>query len=124
MENKRELTINGNVVIVEKLPLRKYAELLKALQELPKYVNDFEGKSNDQIFTMLPSIIGNCYPDIVRILKVATNIQTDEEIDAMGLDDLVLVLQALLEVNNFKTVFGTIKKIMARPTPEVVTPAT
>lgn len=109
-----DIQVNGKMIVVNKLPLKKYADLLASFQELPKNFALIDGKSNDEIIQNLPQIISKCYPDIVRVLKIATTL-TDDEIDNMGLDDLIEVLTAIVAVNRFGEVYEKIKKLTARP---------
>ena len=109
-----DIQVNGKPVSVDKLPLKKYADLLASFEELPKHFNLIDGKTNEEILQNLPALISKCYPDIVRVLKVATSL-TDDQIDAMGLDDLIQVLTAIFEVNRYGQVYEQIKKLTARP---------
>lgn len=101
---------------IEKLPLGKYAELLKAIKELPKHVKGLENKPNDEILAMLPTLIGEALPDFIGILTIATPLKA-EQIENMGLDEVTRVLLAVIEVNNYREVYSNIKKAMARPEP-------
>lgn len=113
--NEQTIQINGKDIVIKKIPLKKYAELIAAFQELPKYFKDFSGKSQDEIVTMLPMLIGSCYPDVSRVFQVATNLP-GEEIDEMGLEDAVRIVLAIMDTNNFGYVYETIKKMIAQRT--------
>lgn len=106
--------LDVGTVEVAKLPIGKYAELLKAIKELPKHVKGLENKTNDEIFAQLPSLIGEALPDFISILTIATPLKKDQ-IEAMGLDEVTRVVLAIVEVNNYREVFDNIKKAMARP---------
>ena len=108
--NQKQIVINEKLITVSKLPLKKYAELLGAFQELPKHFDLINGKTQEEIVMNLPSLISQCYPDIVRVLTIATTL-TPEEVDLMGLDDLAEVVTAILEVNNYSAIYEKIKKI-------------
>lgn len=110
------IKIDSGNVEVAKLPIGKYAELLRAIKELPKHVNGLQGKTNDEIFSMIPAIISEALPDFVDILTIATPLKKDE-IEAMGLDEITRVVLAVVEVNNYREVYENIKKAMARPEP-------
>lgn len=118
MKTQTVILDSGNIEIA-KLPIGKYAELLKAIKELPKHVKGFEKKSNDEIFTMLPNLIGEALPDFIEILTIATPLKK-EQIEEMGLDEVTRVVLAVVEVNNFREVYDNIKKAMARPEPAKV----
>ena len=109
----KTIEINGKPVLIRKLALKKYADLFGALEELPKHIDLIKGKTNEEILALLPKLINLCYPDVVRILRVTTDME-DEAIDSMGIDDFVSVLMALNDVNKFGQVFANIKKMTAR----------
>lgn len=109
-----KIQTDSGVVEVSKLPLGRYAELLKAIKELPKHIAGFQGKTNDQIFDNLPLIIADALPDVIGILEIATPLKK-EEIEKMGLDEVTRVVVGIIEVNNYKDVYEQIKKVTARP---------
>ena len=61
----------------------------------------------------MPSLVEKCYPDLERVLQIATPIE-QEQVEKMGIDDLVEVLSAIIEVNNFAGVYEKIKKMIPR----------
>lgn len=101
---------------IAKLPIGKYAELLKAIKELPKHINGLESATTDTIIERLPMLIGESLPDFIEILTIATPLKK-EEIEAMGLDEVTRVVLGVIEVNNFREVYENIKKALARPAP-------
>lgn len=111
---------NGKILEVKQLPLRRYAELLKALQNLPKQLGNITSLGNDELFDQLPLLIANSFPDLLNILPIATDL-TKEEIDSddFGLKDATSVVLAVMEVNDYKAIFEQIKKAMARPTTKI-----
>lgn len=108
-------TDNGDVVVA-KLPLGKYAELLKAIKELPKHIAGLQGKTNNEIFDNLPSLIADALPDVIGILEIATPLQKDQ-IEQLGLDEVTRIVVAVIEVNNYRGVYEQIKKVTAQPVP-------
>lgn len=109
-----KVKIDTGDVEVAKLPIGKYAELLKAIKELPKHVKSLEGRSTESVIEILPALIGESLPDFIEILTIATPLKK-EEIEAMGLDEVTRVVLAIVEVNNFREIYDNIKKAMARP---------
>jgi hypothetical protein len=82
--------------------------------QLQKHIKGLENKPTDEVFAMLPNLIGEALPDFIEILTIATPLKK-EEVEAMGLDEVTRVILAIVEVNNFREVFDNIKKAMARP---------
>lgn len=101
---------------IAKLPIGKYAELLKAIKQLPKHVKGLDTLTNEQIIEQLPMLIGESLPDFIDILTIATPLKK-EQIEEMGLDEVTRVVLAVVEVNNYKEVYESIKKALARPAP-------
>lgn len=115
MTNSIKVKLDIRELEVKKLPLGKYAELLKAVHELPKNLGGLDKMTNDQLFEKLPFLIATSLPDLMGILAIATDLKA-EEINEMGLDEAVKVIVAVIEVNNYRNVFENIKKVVARPT--------
>lgn len=109
-----KIKLDGLEVEVKKLPLGKYAELLGALDELPKHLSGFDTKSTDALMAELPKLIAVALPDVIKIISIATDL-TPEQVAELGLDDVVKIITALIEVNNYREVFENIKKLTARP---------
>lgn len=109
-----KVKLDNSEIEIAKLPIGKYAELLKAIKELPKHIGGLENKSTDSIIETLPVLIGESLPDIIDILTIATPL-TKEQVEAMGLDEVTKVVLAVIEVNNFREVYENIKKALARP---------
>lgn len=99
---------------IVRLPLRKYAELLATLKELPKLAESMAGKGNDQLLQVLPELITQFYPDFINIFVIATNI-TKEEAEELSLIDAVNIMIAVYEVNDYSAVYDSVKKVTARP---------
>ena len=110
-----KVKLDDREVELAKLPIGKYADLLKAIKELPKHIKSLENQNTDSIIEMLPSLIGESLPDVIEILTIASPLKK-EEIEQMGLDEVTRVVLGIVEVNNFKEVYANIKKALARPT--------
>lgn len=109
-----KVKLDDREIELAKLPIGKYAELLKAIKELPKHIKGLETQSTDSIIEMLPALIGESLPDVIDILTIASPLKK-EEIEKMGLDEVTRVILGIVEVNNFKEVYENIKKALARP---------
>lgn len=96
-------------VIVEKLPIGKYADLLACLQELPKKFDVFISVDKSKIMEILPKLIGESLPDVLNLLEIATPVSMDK-LKTLGLSEIIDLLMAVAEVNNYSKVFDQIKK--------------
>jgi hypothetical protein len=123
----KEITItlsSGEKLIVKQLPLRRYDELLRALENVPKLLGNVDTTNNEEFFNKLPLLLASSFPDLLKILTVATDL-TKEQIssDDFGLQDGVKVAVAIMQVNDYKAVFEEIKKATAQLKPSVSKPA-
>jgi len=109
-----QIKLENREVTIKKLPLGKYAEVLGALDELPKHLIGIETKTTDDFVAELPRLIAVALPDVIKILSIATDL-TPEEVSELGLDEVVEIIEGLVEVNNYKAVFSSVKKMTARP---------
>ena len=114
--NKKTILINKKPVEIVKLPIGRYAELLKRIQELPKKLKDFQALDGAKLIEILPELISDCLPDFIGILEVATPLEKIE-IEKLGLDEVIDLSVAVFEVNNYSKVFETLKKALARQKP-------
>lgn len=124
-------------VTIKKLPLGKYAELIKSIdKELPDLFKQFEGldlDDNEGMLKALPEIITGALPQFAKILSIATYYRNDdrklvlqltaEDIEEeVGLDEAMDILVAAWEVNNLKKLADKAKKwmpkkpVMGKPT--------
>lgn len=110
-----KVKLDEREIEVSKLPLGKYAELLKAIQSLPKHIKGLQGKTNDEVIEQLPYLIGESLPDAIALLTIATDLKS-EEIEVLGLDEVVRIVVAVIEVNNYREIFDNIKKVTAPAT--------
>lgn len=112
----KQLTIqlDDTKVEIKKLPIGKYAELMRALENLPGKFKGIDTKNNDAFFAQLPKIIADNIPEVIDILNIATNLPK-AEIEVLGLHEVVKLAMAVIEVNQYKEVYAQIKKATARP---------
>ena len=93
------------------------------MRELPKRLKGFDNTNNDALFEQLPDIIADVTPEFIDMLVVATDLEK-EQVEQLGLDEIVSLVLAVLEVNKYKEVYDKIKKALARPAQETKTIAT
>lgn len=117
--SEQKVKLENKTITVKKLPIGKYAELLKAVKELPTHLKGLGTLDNATIVANLPSLIGSATPDFINIVTIATELEK-EEVEKLGADEFVRVVLAIYEVNNYREVFENLKKALARPTPQVL----
>ncbi len=106
---------NNTYIIVNKLPLRKYAALLLALDKLPQELEKFTSVGDAEMFKTLPKLVATCLDEVINILVIATD-RSKEDVEQLSLDEVVNILQAIIEVNKYTEVYEKVKKMFARPT--------
>ena len=113
-------TENGPVV-VRKMPLADYAELLKALDHIPKELGAFfDGKdekeltnmSNSDYIALLPQVLANFWEDIIKIISIPTD-KDAKFMAQLDLADAVDVTAAILELNDINRIINAVKKMLA-----------
>jgi hypothetical protein len=124
MGNSKEMTVSTELgdVVVHKMLLSEYAELLRALDKLPehisKLVSDKSGSSEisrEQLIMLLPSLAADSLEEFASVLSIPT----DKDVDfIMQLDgaDVIELIDGVLEVNQFERIVAAVKKILARRT--------
>lgn len=105
--------LDTKTVTIYKLPLGKYAELLKALKDMPEHLQGLDNLGSKNILEVLPVMLTQSFPDLLKVLSITTPL-TPEEITELGLDEVVKVVQAVIEVNNYQEVWTTVKKALAQ----------
>jgi len=112
---KKTITVklDDREIEVRKLPIGEYAELIKAIKKLPKHIQTIDNLGVEKILEILPDIIGDGLPDLLGVVSVATKLPM-EEVEKLGLDEIVKLVEALYEVNNYQEVYKIIKKALAR----------
>lgn len=108
------------VVNVHKMPLRDYAELLRALKNLPSVIAKFTNDERDvtklkdiETFELIRDLLMESWDDLLELISVPT----DKDADFLGkLDgpDAIDVIDAIIELNDIPRIIAAIKKIAAR----------
>lgn len=111
-------------VVVRKLALGDYAELLRALKKLPaKLTEAVKGRDkedlrkNATIISIFTEVAGDALEDFCAVLAVATD--KDAAFFARSdLADALDVLNAVLELNDYERIAESLKKLTARKRPD------
>ncbi len=109
-------------VLVRRLPLIGYAELLRAVRKLPKELGDFVDGTDEEKFKdsstaetieLLMPVLESSWSDFVGIIAVPTD-KDAEFIGNLDAGDAIEVFIAILDLNNYAKVISAIKKLRAR----------
>lgn len=110
-------------VEVRKLVFGDYAEIIRALDKLPeKIAGLIEGKkgkgqkardlTTEEILKAMPAVVADSFPEVAKILAVATN-KDQAFILKLDLADVLDIVSAALELNSIDRIVLAIKKIQA-----------
>jgi hypothetical protein len=123
MGDSNTLTVSTEFgdVLVHKMVLADFAELLRALDQLPKKLGGlFDGKESDfksmdsaAILKLIPGLLADSFDDIAGLLAVSTD-KDAKFLLKLDAADSIEVLDAILELNDFVRIANAVKKIAAR----------
>lgn len=122
MGDSNQITVSTELgeVVVRKMALNDYAELLRALDKLPKKVGeivgndslDFKSMETAELLAFIPNLLADSWTDVVALIAVPT----DQDAAWLGqLDgaDAVDVIVAIFELNDFARIVAAVKKLAA-----------
>lgn len=116
----KTLKIADTNVVLTKLSIRKMAEVLNGITNLPDELKNsivtLDTLSNDQALAQFPTIIATALPHIAGMVAKACDskdITEDFLLDECGFDDVVELVEAWLELNNIAGILDRVKKMQA-----------
>lgn len=116
----KSLKIADKSVVLTKLSIRKMAEVLNGITNLPDELKNsivnLDTLSNDQALAQFPTIIATALPHIAGMVAKACDskdITEDFLLDECGFDDVVELVEAWLELNNIAGILDRVKKMQA-----------
>lgn len=117
MLNKKTIPFNGEEIEVEKIKVKDIAKLASVLKDLPElfkeFITDGEQEYDTQhMLDLAPSLIMQAGETLPQFLSVASGVEL-ETIEDGGLDDLIVLIDAVLELNNFEMIFNYLKNLIA-----------
>lgn len=123
-------TDNGDVT-VRRLTLLDYAGFLRAFKTLPRELASFidgtskeafDGMSTMDVVMQVLPVLADSWSDLVAVIAVPTD-KDPEFIGGLDGPDAAEVIVAALDLNNYRKVVATIKKLRARQSTEVASEA-
>lgn len=116
----KTLKIADKSVVLTKLSIRKMAEVLNGITNLPDELKNsivtLDTLSNDQALAQFPTIIATALPHIAGMVAKACDskdVTEDFLLDECGFDDAVELVEAWLELNNIAGILDRVKKMQA-----------
>lgn len=120
LETKVEIELGGEKVMVEKLALGRYAQLIFALKSMPtdalKDLQAIDTENEEDTIQSLIGMVGSSWGSILEIIAIGSGIDKDkiENDPAIGLDGGIALFIAIYEVNNLASVFKQVKNAFSR----------
>lgn len=116
----KTITIAEKEVTLTKLSIKKLAETLNELTNLPdglkETVVNLDNRSNEELLAQAPMLVATALPHIAGIVARACDskeITEDFLLDECGLDDVVYLVEEWLELNNIAGILDRVKKMQA-----------
>jgi hypothetical protein len=110
MNNK--ITINGEEITIDKIPLGRYADLLDAIKTLPgDIVGDvmgFDKMKEAEVLGQLPRIFSVALPQFIKILSIATALDEEYIREKVGLTEAAKMVIMIFQVNDYITLKNVI----------------
>lgn len=123
MDKTLEVQTSEGPVVVKKLAMQDYAELLRALKKLPGELGKLVGDNSDEslrdtayLTEVLPPIIADAIPEFCAVLSVATDKDTNFHLTQLDLADNIDIFATALQLNDYQRIAAAVKKIMAPST--------
>lgn len=120
MGDSNTLTVKTKLgeVNVHEMPLRDYAELLRALERLPEIIgkftkSDIKDLSEAETFDMIRDVLTESWDDLINLIAVPTD-KDGEFLGSINGADAIDVIDAVLELNDIPRIIAAVKKIWAR----------
>lgn len=121
--NTINVVVNDRTIAVKKLGLIKYSQICGSLQDLISSIFKFTNYKNTldidredlygDIGSMIAELVKTNVVQIIKFLDVAIPDLGYEYIcNEVGLDDLLLLVEAILKVNNINKVISDTKKLI------------
>lgn len=108
------------VVKVHKMPLKDYAELLRAFKNLPQMIAKFTDSGTElkdmsdlETLDLIRDMLIDSWDDLIAIVAVPTD-QDAETLGKLDGTDSIEVIDAILELNDIPRIIAAVKKILAR----------
>lgn len=114
----KKITLDNDVQIeVIKLGIGKYKDLFADLKNLPGIVANIDSLEQNELVAKLPALISTSVDEIAAILLHFIGDHNvpfgKEQVLALGLDEFIMIVEAILEVNRVDYIIETLKKVAA-----------
>jgi len=116
------IKINEKSYTIKKASLGKYKVVLEGLKNLPTdKLSNIDTLDNNTFLRMLPELLFNSYDDVVKILSALTDISIEELEEEIDLYSAIELFQAVLEVNDFKSLGKVMGNLYQTSNPQKIT---
>jgi hypothetical protein len=116
MKDTKKITVNGEKVEIKKMPIRRFAELMMAVEHLPSKLQgafsaeELENLDNQAFLMKIPALLGDSQDEIFNLVAIASGVEKETMLD-YGLDEFLDVISAVLELNNIQAIVSKVKNM-------------
>lgn len=100
---------------IDKLPIARYADLVRSIKKLPQHFIKLENLSRDKIIAILPDLAIDSLPDLIELMSVMVQMPK-EDVEKLGLHEIVRLFEGFWQANKFDEIGEVVKKALAHPT--------
>lgn len=113
-EKKIEVKIGSRSIVVSKLPLKKYNDLLSKLDKIPKQFEKIDATNEKDLFAVLPAVVTSSLSEFQDIVTIAIDLEK-EYVETLGVYEICVLIKAAVDVNRYAEAYEILKNIFARP---------
>lgn len=103
----------GRDVAINKLSLRKLAQILASLKSIPGHLQNIDKLGTDEVIAKLPVIIADSMDELAKILCICCDLTEEQVLDELSLVETTALVKEILTVNQFDEVVANLKGISA-----------
>lgn len=114
INNTIKVSVDNTDIEIKKIPIIRYAELIKAVKPIFKQLQDFDGLETSTVLDTFDTIVEENLPALIKGLAIATPLKT-EQIEQLGISEIFDLTKAVIEVNNYQKIFSGLRKNVMAP---------
>jgi hypothetical protein len=116
LKDSKKIKLNDEQYEIKKMPIRKFANLMRALDELPKKLqnqfslDELENLSSEALLLKIPSLIGEFQDELFNLVSIASGIKK-ETIEELSFEEFLDVIMVVFEINNIGVIVDKLKNL-------------
>lgn len=115
---EKKIIVNGKTIVIKKLVLGNYAEMIGCIKEIPKILGNLKDINDEKVMEKFPQMFRLAFYELIDVLSIASGVSKKELTTEYDLEDTTLLLKTILEVNSLdeirKNVSGLLSLIQGK----------